>query len=428
MKTSINERNVDVNEYGSDIFYTASQICTRGRKYQPATIGHQSGHDGKMATMFVPSDASSASAQKAIKVNIARHFWDVDGNDIDKMSIEAAIAVFEANKDVMIMASDDTRAFIMSQKFVASREQMEAFIKVAVDGFNAINNGAQSSMIIPFDGSCSGIQFASAITRDAEMAASVNIAASVSRNDIYNDVVAIAIEAANNGDYSDAVKAIINDPAMFNRKAVKKAVMTQAYGSGFYAIMQDAFANFQGVDSKVIVQIAHIVEDARNSVTGSAVSMMEMFNRINAAVNGVSTYTHRDGFVYSNAKAVYSKGYIVADSNNDKKGQSAIAPDMIHSFDAAHIRNVVNACDFDIVTIHDSFGCAPQHAEEMNRVIREQFVKMFDGDRNVIKEFFDENKDKMTSADAAAIAIEVEAFEFGSFDIASVMDNEFAWS
>ena len=428
MKTSIDNNQIDVDEYASNVFYTASHICSRGRKYQPATIGHQSGHDGKMATMFVASDASSASAQKAIKVNIARHFWDVDGNDIDKMSIDAAIAVFEANKDVMATIVDDYAGFIRRQDGKVTKTQIQAFHKVAVDGFNAINNGAKSSMIIPFDGSCSGIQFASAITRDAEMAASVNIAASVNRNDIYIRVVDIAIAAANAGDYSDDVMAIINDPAVFNRKAVKKAVMTQAYGSGFYAIMQDAFANFKGADSDAIVTIAYIVEAARNSVTGGAVRMMEMFNRINKAVNGVSTYTHRDGFVYSNAKAKYTDGYIVAGRNNDKKGQAAIAPDMIHSFDAAHIRSVVNNCDFDIVTIHDSFGCAPKHAEEMNRVIREQFVKMFDGDRNVIKEFFDENKDKMTSADASAIAIEVDAFEFGSFDIASVMDNEFAWS
>ena len=427
MNTSINKKSINVDSYAGNVFYTASHIDGRARFYKPAPIGHQSGHDGKMATMFVATDAATASAQQAIKVNIARHFWDSEGNDIDKMSIAEAIAVYNSIMDVIEMAATNQVAFVISQKHTASREQMEGFIKVAFDGYNAINNGAQSTSIIAFDGSCSGIQFASAITRDAEMAASVNIAGSTTRNDIYMDVVSIAIQMANSGDHSDAAKAIMNDPAQFNRGSVKSAVMTKPYGSGFYAIIQDAFKNIKG-DKAVVIEIAHIISDARDEVTKGAVAMMTMFNVINAAVKGISTFTHRDGFVYSNAKAVYKRGYIVKGDNDDKKGQSAIAPDMIHSFDAAHIRAVINAASFDIVSIHDSFGCAPQHAEEMNRIIRNEFVKMFDDDRNVIEEFYNENKAKMSEADAISIGKQVAAFEFGTLDIGSVMSNEFAWS
>ena len=428
MKTSINNKNVDIDSFSANAFYTAAHIDPRGRKYQPAIIGHQSGHDGKMATMFVASDASSASAIRAIKVNIARHFWDAEGNDIDKMSKADAIEIFNSQKEVMMVAVTNPSAFVMTHKFVASREQIEGFFKVAVSGFATINHGAESSMIIPFDGSCSGIQFASAITRDAEMAASVNIAGSVIRNDIYMDVVKSVIEIANSGDYSNEAVAIINNPAMFNRGSVKQAVMTMAYGSKFYAIMQDAFNNFTGVDSDVIIEIASIIEQARGEVTKPAMRMMDMFNIIHAATKGVSTFTHADGFVYSNAKAVYKKGYIVAGENNDKKGASAIAPDMIHSFDSAHVRAVINAADFDIVSIHDSFGCSPANADRMNIIIREEFIKMFSGDRNIIREFYEQNVHMMSAEDAEEVGNMVAAFQFGSLDISSVMDNEFAWS
>ena len=59
------------------------------------------------------------------------------------------------------------------------------------------------------------------------------------------------------------------------------------------------------------------------------------------------------------------------------KQTSAAAPNVIHSFDAAHLVLTVNACKFPCVTVHDSFGCLPGNMTEMSRAVREQFVAFY---------------------------------------------------
>jgi DNA-directed RNA polymerase len=66
-----------------------------------------------------------------------------------------------------------------------------------------------------------------------------------------------------------------------------------------------------------------------------------------------------------------------------KKGkcQRAISPNFVHSLDAAHLLLSVGACAdegiTDVVTVHDSFGCLPAHADRFNQIIREQFLLMY---------------------------------------------------
>jgi DNA-directed RNA polymerase len=63
------------------------------------------------------------------------------------------------------------------------------------------------------------------------------------------------------------------------------------------------------------------------------------------------------------------------------KCQQAISPNFVHSLDAAHLLLCVGACVdegiTDVVTVHDSFGCLPAHADRFNQIIREQFVLMY---------------------------------------------------
>ena len=53
-----------------------------------------------------------------------------------------------------------------------------------------------------------------------------------------------------------------------------------------------------------------------------------------------------------------------------------------HACDAAHLMLTVNAAVAEgitsIATVHDSFGCLPSQAERFRRIIREQFVRMYE--------------------------------------------------
>jgi DNA-directed RNA polymerase len=72
----------------------------------------------------------------------------------------------------------------------------------------------------------------------------------------------------------------------------------------------------------------------------------------------------------------------------DKRGQKqAIAPNVVHSLDAAHLQRVLNHPEISIYrqqewpsTIHDSYSVHPNHISFLGRILRETFAEMYSED------------------------------------------------
>jgi len=65
---------------------------------------------------------------------------------------------------------------------------------------------------------------------------------------------------------------------------------------------------------------------------------------------------------------------------NITKAKAAISPNTIHNLDSLHLMLVIDECDFDIVTAHDSYGAHACDVKEMQKVIREKFKFIIDSD------------------------------------------------
>lgn len=63
---------------------------------------------------------------------------------------------------------------------------------------------------------------------------------------------------------------------------------------------------------------------------------------------------------------------------NKSKSLSAVSPNTIHGLDSLHLMMVIDACDFDIVSAHDSYGSHACDVKEMQKVIREKFKFIID--------------------------------------------------
>jgi DNA-directed RNA polymerase len=63
---------------------------------------------------------------------------------------------------------------------------------------------------------------------------------------------------------------------------------------------------------------------------------------------------------------------------NIAKAKSAISPNSVHNLDSLHLMLVVAACDFDIVSAHDSYGAHACNVTNMQKVIREKFKLIID--------------------------------------------------
>ena len=65
---------------------------------------------------------------------------------------------------------------------------------------------------------------------------------------------------------------------------------------------------------------------------------------------------------------------------NLAKSKAAISPNTIHNLDSLHLMVIIDECDFDIVTAHDSYGSHACNVKEMQKVIREKFKFIIDSD------------------------------------------------
>jgi DNA-directed RNA polymerase len=102
------------------------------------------------------------------------------------------------------------------------------------------------------------------------------------------------------------------------------------------------------------------------------------------------------------------------DSTNPMAMQNAIAPNFVHALDASHLTLValeMKRLGLAIVAIHDSFGTHPSDVDEMQRVIREQFVKLYEND--VLADFL------------WAVGVEGEVPMKGRLDLSQILDSEF---
>jgi len=103
-------------------------------------------------------------------------------------------------------------------------------------------------------------------------------------------------------------------------------------------------------------------------------------------------------------KEVMSKG---------KQSQGA-SPNLIHSLDATHLILTVNACSFPVSTVHDSFGCLAADMDDLFRIVREQFVVLYE--------------DNPLGGILKQIGESPDALEVGDFDISTILESEYCFS
>jgi DNA-directed RNA polymerase len=97
-----------------------------------------------------------------------------------------------------------------------------------------------------------------------------------------------------------------------------------------------------------------------------------------------------------------------------RKQKAAAAPNFTHSNDAAHVTMVIDASEFRVCTIHDSFGSAPGDMGKLFRVSRETFADLYDADP--LRAFMDEQGlSEMMPAQ-------------GNLDIEAILQSDFAFS
>ena len=99
---------------------------------------------------------------------------------------------------------------------------------------------------------------------------------------------------------------------------------------------------------------------------------------------------------------------------NINKAKSGISPNTIHNLDSLHLMLVVDDCNFDIVSAHDSYGSHACNVKTMQKVIREKFKLIID------------NKPLESILEQTGNLVPM--IETGQLDSADILKSEFAFA
>lgn len=434
------------------------QLDFRGRIYAVPHLNPQGADYHKALLRFANGRPLGEEGWKWLAI----HGANVAGND--KVSLEDRVHWILDNEDEILAIANDpyTHRGWCGAVGGVDIDKPWQFLAFCFEWKGYAEHGEDfvSKLPVAMDGSCSGLQHFSAMLRDHIGGAAVNLIPSELPQDVYSMVAKKVIEQCEedlvNGT-EDALKHTENGtPYVKNgtkslakqwlefgitRKVTKRSVMTLAYGSKEYGfkeqLMEDIITPakqaceregkdfiFQGDGYQAAQYMARCIWNAVNQVVvkaGEAMKWLQSVASIASSEELPVRWSTPVGFPVMqaypdldkrkvktsiNGKLVYLTMYRDKDTLDRRRQTQGIAPNFVHSCDAAHMMLTIVRAEQEgiknFAMIHDSFGTTAGDTEELFRIIRESFVEMY-GEVQVIESFRDEIFAKLSEKNQAKV-------------------------
>ena len=315
-----------------------------------------------------------------------------------------------------------------------------------------------SRLPVSMDGACNGIQHFSAMLRDPIGARATNLSADPEQHDVYSEVA----QAVNDLIRADLHGSSAIDREMagiwlkfgVDRKVVKRPVMTTPYGATAIGmkemVLEDTIekhpeAYWGNHPLQAAGWLAGKIDKAIGSKLVAARQAMTFLQELASAMAkedlGVAWVTpagfpvvqyihNRRSFLIDTTLLGRIKlRYDVDDKKLDRTRQrSAVAPNFVHSYDAAHLQLSVVAMEKRLgrsvswAVVHDSFGTHAGDAATLGKVLREEFVRMY-AEASPLEDMLE------SARRCVPIGTELPSVPSpGSFDLNEVLRAEFAFA
>jgi DNA-directed RNA polymerase len=309
-----------------------------------------------------------------------------------------------------------------------------------------------SRLPVAVDGSCNGLQHYSAILRDPVGAHAVNLTADGEQQDIYVKVAEATerlVKAKRDESATDRELAGLWLEHGVTRKVVKRSVMTTPYGVTGRGIINHVFMDTTKASDvfgtrafEAAVWLGPLIMEAIGSTVAAAEEAMSFLRGIvketNKANMGLGWTTPAGLPVMQCALDIrstrvatkllgsvnlrFAEGF--EDSLHKSKQSSSVAPNFVHSMDAAHLMLTVVSFERDFgatawAMVHDSFGTHAGSIHDLGRTLREEFVGMYQTHRPL---------DELRASAGSAVGEDADlpcVPPLGSFNLTEVLDAEF---
>jgi len=419
-------------------FYTATTVADKFRQFPEIFFVYFADFRGRLYAQTTGVSPQGSDLQKAL-IRFAK------GEPLDSESAKRWFCIHGANKFGYDKASLDDRVKWVADRHdqimsfadspVDNRDWQDAdsplqFLAWCQEYAEWQTNPDEFLSHIPIgmDGSCNGLQNFSAMLRDEVGGKATNLVPGALPNDIYQmvaDVAAAKLRAARvipipeDDETAETFKAIrkATNANKFrpmwlahglNRSLVKRSVMTLPYGStrfscsdfiaGDYLKAGKAPEFSKDEYGPAAQYLSHFVWDSIGEVVVKAREAMDYLQRNSKNIlkdNDAIRWVTPSGFpvaqfyqkeqlhrintkLAGNTKIRVKTALPEADPHRHRNG---IAPNFIHSHDAAHLHLVTVAAGkhgMDLAMIHDDYGTHAKNAESLYRIIREEFVRMYE--------------------------------------------------
>jgi DNA-directed RNA polymerase len=467
-----------------DSFYTPMNMDWRGRVYSLTHFNFQREDRVRSLFLFANGEPIGEEGIEWLKIHVA------NCGDFDKVSKKTLAERVKWVDDNLTLITDYVRRPLYSTGWTQADKPF-MFLAACKELVSALTVGTGYVCHLPvsFDGSCSGLQHLCAMTLAPE-GSYVNLTDNAEPADVYQLVADLAkklIEADLNNDEmfgkaneDDNRKTIAPMKQLarialaygIDRKLVKRNVMTFAYSSKEFGMSEQQFE-----DTMEPLELKLLKGEIKNHPFGDSEDEWRLASRyiakrvLSAIKNVVRLPAEAMEFMQKIAKTLahegkplqwvspagvpcinryheakekcielwcYNKGVkqrtqvIVAEGHQapiaKDKAAAGIAPNFVHSHDAAHLLLTVDACASegitDIATVHDSFGCLPSRAGRFNQIIREQFLKMYT-EHDVLAELLASARTHLSPANHDKLP---ELPEKGALDLKEVLNARYAFA
>lgn len=338
-------------------------------------------------------------------------------------------------------ASDPIQFLAWCFEFKRWREQPHSFV---------------SHLPISMDGSCNGLQNLSALLRDHIGGEATNLTNNSVMQDIYRRVADAAISRLQITSYAEAISASLQSRWLshgINRSVVKRSVMTTPYGvtkrsAADYVVsdyLRDPTVDHPFEKKEHMKAASLLMESVWPAIGDVVVKGRECMDWLRKSArlimhstpsedeHKVISWTSPSGFpAFQSYYALeehrintrlHGPMKIVVVTETDEadlhRHSTGLAPNFVHSMDAAHLHLTTAACaavSIDAVAmIHDDYGTHAANAQALYDIIRQQFVGMYEA-HDPIADFHE--KYSVTPAPP----------EKGTLDIREVLESRYFFS
>lgn len=400
-------------------FYLPHNMDFRGRAYPLSPHLNHLGNDlSRSLLKFWEGRRLGTSGLKWLKIHAANVFG------YDKYSFEEREKFIDLHmEDVFDSAEhplDGERWWMKAenpwQTLAACMELTEAMsLPSAIDYI--------SHLPVHQDGTCNGLQHYAALGGDVEGARQVNLVPSDRPQDVYSKVLTIVQGYVDkDAEKGNKVAQLLRDKLV--RKVIKQTVMTNVYGVTFVgarAQIASQLKGKEGIDDASVypasIYLARKVFDAVRSLFEGAHLIQdwlgETATKISKSVRlDIDAVSDRNGNrpdfmssviwttplglpivqpyredkktqIQTKLQSVYLSDPYALRGVNPRKQRTAFPPNYIHSLDATHMLLSAAECGrkgMQFASVHDSYWTHAADVDEMNKTLREAFIKLHEVD------------------------------------------------